>query len=617
MGFPLPSSGLSQYLPRLVAVSLAAAASEAVAGIALGEPALVGSAGMILGFGLAMVGVGRLRGAGRQRWESPLLAASVFGLGVAGAILIPGISFSAAMLPILATVVLLPGRGRAGIAGVLLLAIVGSGLTLLMADIPHPLPAMREPLGSIFIAATFLGTAALLLGAVTIFALQAQASLQSLREALRSHEAAFAERAVIVASIGRLERRDTIKATAELIVDALMKLPDIDLAGVLACEGAELEVLAVTGPVGFPLRAGELLPTVRSRHLLSRMAGGPWAERWTDEPEYPDYAAAFLASGIVGQAYAPFLENGVVMGVVAIGTTSEESADHLISELPAVAEFAATASLLLTPLLTARRQREDGRRAIQTIMDDGSFRPVFQPVVDLASGRTVGFEALTRFVDGRRPDLVFSAAALAGLGLELEVRTLEAALLASRELPAGLWLSLNVSPALVVEGIELPRVLALRDRPFVLEITEHVAIDDYRSVRSAIDRLGGGIRVAVDDAGAGIANFSHLVELRPKIVKVDAGLIRDLDTDLARQAVVVGLVHFAAKAGCEVIAEGIETEAERSTALGLGVTLGQGFLMARPGRAGSFSGRVPLSSPIRSARPLRTRPSVPGVRPSI
>jgi EAL domain-containing protein (putative c-di-GMP-specific phosphodiesterase class I) len=132
-----------------------------------------------------------------------------------------------------------------------------------------------------------------------------------------------------------------------------------------------------------------------------------------------------------------------------------------------------------------------------------------------------------------------------------------------------------------------------------------VTIDDYRAVRSAIDRLGPDVRTAVDDVGAGIANFSHLVELRPGIVKIDAGLIRDLDTDLARQAVLVGLVHFAAKAGCEVIAEGIETEAERVTAAALGVTHGQGFLFARPAPVATFR-TAPAGA---SARPAMRRHS--------
>ena len=339
-----------------------------------------------------------------------------------------------------------------------------------------------------------------------------------------SQDAAFAERTAVLASLGKLERRDTVKATAELIVDALMKLPDIDLAGVLACRDDGMEVLAVTGPAGFPLHQGERVPAPRARYLLDRMGDGPWAERWANEPEYEAYGESFSATGIKGQAFASFYDGDELIGAVAIGTLSEAHAEHLIAELPAVAEFAATASLLLAPLLTERRETAAARDAIETIIDTGAYRPVFQPIVELATGLTVGFEALTRFVDGRRPDLVFGAAERVGLGLELELRTLEAAVGRSRDLPAGTWLSLNVSPTLVVDAIGLSRVLAERDRPLVLEITEHVLIEDYRAVRSAINRLGNDVRIAVDDAGAGIANFSHLVELRPKLVKVDAGL---------------------------------------------------------------------------------------------
>ena len=335
-----------------------------------------------------------------------------------------------------------------------------------------------------------------------------------------------------------------------------------------------------------------MMPSIAARasHLLHRMTGGPWAELWTNDPKFEQYGEALNATGIKGQAFAPFFDDGQLIGAVAIGTLSDAHAEHLLTDLPAVAEFAATASLLLTPLLVARRETATARAAIEGIIATASYRPVYQPIVELAGGRTVGFEALTRFADGRRPDLVFSAAEQVGLGLELELATLEVAIRTAHDLPPDAWLSLNVSPTLVVQADGLARVLAGRDRSVVLEITEHVAIENYRAVRSAIDRLGAEVRVAVDDTGAGIANFSHLVELRPTLLKIDVSLIRDLDTDLARQAVVVGLVHFAAKAGCQVIAEGIETESERVTADALGVTLGQGFLMARPAEVGAFNG---------------------------
>jgi EAL domain-containing protein (putative c-di-GMP-specific phosphodiesterase class I) len=597
-------------MPRLIAGSILVASAEVASGLLLDEPALLGSAALTAIFGALMVLAGSLANVGRERWLGPMLATSVYLLGLVGSFLIPGAATGSSMLPILSVVLLVPGRGRKGIAAILAVALAGSGLTLLLGGFPHPLPPLREPLGTIFASATLLGVAVLIMGALTDFAMQASESLDGMRRALQSHDADYAERAAIVASLGKLERKDTIEATAAVIVDALMRLPDVDLAGVFASNAGDLEILAVTGPPGFPVHSGDRLPAPRARHIRDRSRNGPWAERWTNDPAFGEYGAAFTSTGILGQAYAPFFEGGEMIGVVAIGTQSTEHAEHLLADLPAVSEFAATAGLLLTPMLGARRQAAEARDTVEAIIAKGAYRPVFQPIIELATGRTVGFEALTRFADGRRPDLVFGGAERAGVGLELELKTLEAAVLAARDLPMGTWLSLNVSPRLVVESPALAVALAGRDRPVVLEITEHVAIDDYRAVRSAIEGLGPGIRVAVDDAGAGIANFSHLVELRPQLVKVDAGLIRDLDLDLARQAAVVGLVHFAAKVGCEVIAEGIETEAERDTAYTLGVTHGQGFLIARPARVGTFAHAQPGRPASSLVGAMRWRPPV-------
>jgi EAL domain-containing protein (putative c-di-GMP-specific phosphodiesterase class I) len=578
-----------RFMPRVIAGSMLIALADVVAGTVLSEPTLLAAAVLTACFGMLILGARALQYRGRSGWVGPMLAVGVYVLGVLSAVLLPGAATAAAMLPILSVVMVLPGRSRRGVAGILTVALVGSAVALLMATVPHPFPPLDEPLGSLFESASLLGVAVLILGALTDSMVQGRASLDGMRRILQARDADSAERTAIVASIGKLERKGTIETTAEVIVDALRKLPHIDLAAVFACVGPDLEILALAGPPDFPVGQGELLPEARARHLLDRMSGGPWAELWGNKAEYEEYGTQFTATGIKGLAYAPFFEGGRVIGVIAIGTRSDEHAARLVAELPAVAEFAATAGLLLTPMMVARREIEVAREGIVAIMAAGSFRPVFQPIVELSSGRTVGFEALTRFADGRPPNLVFASAIKAGMGLELELRTLESALAASRELPGGTWLSLNMSPTLLVEAIDLGRLLARRDRPLVIEITEHVAIDDYAAVRSAIERLGSDVRVAVDDAGAGIANFNHLVELRPHLVKVDAGLIRDLDTDLVRQAVVVGLVHFAAKAGCEIIAEGIETEAERATAHALGVTHVQGYLMARPGRAGTFA----------------------------
>jgi EAL domain-containing protein (putative c-di-GMP-specific phosphodiesterase class I) len=110
----------------------------------------------------------------------------------------------------------------------------------------------------------------------------------------------------------------------------------------------------------------------------------------------------------------------------------------------------------------------------------------------------------------------------------------------------------------------------------------------------------------VDDAGAGVANFNHLVELRPDFVKVDIGLVRNVNDDPSRRAVVVGLVHFAAEAHCQVIAEGVETSGERETLIELGVCLGQGYLLAKPALAGTW--RSPTAATRRRRPGLGPRP---------
>ena len=594
---------VDRHLARLVPAALIVAGAEGAFGAVASEPALIGAAGLTAGFGVVIVLAAVLSKTGRAAAVQGLLAVSVYLLGLAGAILIPGSAHVSALLPILSVVLLMPGRSVKGASALVGLAVTGSVLALLGGDLPKAFPPMREPIASLFEHGALLGVTMLILVALTDFAVAARESTDRLRRALSAEEAAFAERTAIVASLGRLDRRTTIQGTAEVIVDALKQLPQIDLAGVFRCDDHQVEVLAMSGPAGFPAGTGDLLPEARARHLLDRMTAGPWAELWTEDPVYEGYSKAVTATGIKGLAYAPFFDGDRLVGAVAIGTQSPAHARHLLADLPAVAEFAATTSILLTPMLRERAETLAARQAIEQIIAEGAFHPVFQPVVELATGHTVGFEALTRFDDGRRPDLVFADANRAGVGFELELVTLKAAIAAAHRLPGNTWLSLNVSPGLLVGAVGLDAILAGRDRLAVLEVTEHVAIDDYRAVRSAIDRLGPDVRTAVDDAGAGIANFSHLVELRPGIVKIDAGLIRDLDTDLARQAVLVGLVHFAATAGCEVIAEGIETEAERATAEALGVTHGQGYLFARPDVVGVFDG----SSSGMAAPPSRVR----------
>jgi EAL domain-containing protein (putative c-di-GMP-specific phosphodiesterase class I) len=246
-----------------------------------------------------------------------------------------------------------------------------------------------------------------------------------------------------------------------------------------------------------------------------------------------------------------------------------------------LATFASILGAQLAPKLEGRRRDAEGRAVIQAVLDAAAFRPFFQPIVELDTGAVVGYEALTRFADRVPPDARFAAAIRAGLALELETATLLAALEAAGCLPGAAYLSLNASPSLIRSG-SMPTLLADVGRPIVIEITEHVAIDDYSSLRAALAEMVPNVRLAVDDAGAGYASFRHILELAPNLVKLDIGLIRGIDADPARQALIAGMAYFATKRSIRLVAEGIETVSELHTLRSLAIRYGQGYLLGRP-----------------------------------
>jgi PAS domain S-box-containing protein len=424
-----------------------------------------------------------------------------------------------------------------------------------------------------------------------------------LREVETTLEGKTRAHAQIAATLALLQPGDTPEVTGQAIASALRGLDGMDSPTVFAFdEAGRAVVLGRGGDRKGPAVVGETLPERRSAYLLERARAGAWTERWVPGPEDGAYGVRFAASGLLATAYAPIVGEDGPIGLLAVGTTDPGRADRLAEQLPVLGEFAPTARLLLEQPLRARLDRARSRSKIGSIIADEAFHPVFQPMVDLAAGRPIGYEALTRFDDGTSPDLVFAEARRCGLERELEAATLRAALAESEALPAERFLSLNVSPGFITAGDELRTILAARTRPIVLEVTEHDHVDDYGALRSAFVALGSGLRLAVDDAGAGVANFNHLVELRPQFVKVDIALVRGVNADLTRQALVVALLHFARATDCLVVAEGIETEAERSVLSELEVQFGQGYLFGRPAPATAWT-ESPVDLSLRRHRP--------------
>lgn len=219
--------------------------------------------------------------------------------------------------------------------------------------------------------------------------------------------------------------------------------------------------------------------------------------------------------------------------------------------------------------------------AVGEVLAAGGPRMVFQAAVPIGGGGQGFHEALSRFDDGRPPDLWFREATAVGLGVELEVAAAAAGL---RALAPGVDVSVNLSAATISSGA-LPGLLdGVPLSQVVVEVSEHEAVRDYAELGAALEPYrAAGLRLAVDDAGAGYASLRHVVRLAPDVIKLDMSLVSGIDTDASRRELAGALTSFAHRTGAVVVAEGVESHEEHAALQEVGVDLGQGYLYAVPG----------------------------------
>ena len=238
----------------------------------------------------------------------------------------------------------------------------------------------------------------------------------------------------------------------------------------------------------------------------------------------------------------------------------------------------------VTAELTHARRRLRWREELCEVIDREDLSIACQPIIDLREERVAGLEGLARFSGGLRPDEAFAAARELGLGVELEALAIRQALDVLPHLSANQYLSINVSPGVALrlarEGEDLDR---LPFRRVVLELTENTAVDSYPELRSELDPLRlKGLRLAIDDAGAGYSSMRHIVEFRPDFIKVDRSLVQGVAADRARRMAISSFVLLALDSGAKTVAEGVETYDDLSALLDLGIDAAQGYLLGRP-----------------------------------
>ncbi len=300
------------------------------------------------------------------------------------------------------------------------------------------------------------------------------------------------------------------------------------------------------------------------------------------------------------------LSSGALYGTFcAAGLTSDKELNERDRALMQV--LAHAAAVIVEPVVAERARRDEIENRLGPLMSAGGPTVLLQPIVDLASGYRIGAEALSRFPAewDMAPDICFEQAHSVGRGHELELLALERAADLLRTV-AG-YVAMNVSPAtlmttrctLLLSGLPLERI--------VLELSEHDRVTDYTALDNALAPLRArGMRLAIDDVGAGFSSLRHIVLTGPDVIKLDRTIVDGVASDPVLRTLVHSLVEFAHGCGASVVAEGIESAVDAETLAGLGVDHGQGWHFGRPGPADSLAAYMPVAGALSSRRRAAT-----------
>lgn len=314
---------------------------------------------------------------------------------------------------------------------------------------------------------------------------------------------------------------------------------------------------------------------------------GHLPELMTNTAEFPvalslDVTRALQIGAYIGVPIT--LSDGRIYG--SFCCYSHEADDSLRQrDVATIRIFADFVAQQIEAQVDAHQNKAEIIERIITVIEQQQINLVYQPLYDIQQSKVIGFEALSRFTaePARSPDVWFNEATEAGLGEQLEMLAIEKALIALDHLPESIYISLNVSPAYVLNGA-ISRVLkSIPHDRVVLEVTEHAPIPDYDEFEAVLKPLRQkGLRLAVDDVGAGYASFRHILKLKPDIIKLDISITRNIHTHTAQRALAAALIAFAGETRCSIVAEGIECSDELEELRRLQARIAQGYYIGKP-----------------------------------
>ena len=387
----------------------------------------------------------------------------------------------------------------------------------------------------------------------------------------RSMVANLQQRAATVSELAAIGVELNPSMAAQAICERISDAHSGAGVGIYSCAD---ESCVLLGTAGTRPRLVEDIPDA-IRAILERAEEGPWIH-------HPPNPASDGERG-VWWVCAPLRQGAIPLGVLTIEGDRDSGTSSADQLLAAAVDYATTAALHLGGVLSGTRRVRQHRDTLRRILAERTFQPLFQPIVDLDDGHVVGYEALTRFSDGEAITQRLIDADEARMRPQFELALLDAALMRTATLDPATWVSVNLSPSVLMwHTSQVAELLNGDGPPVVVELTENERIDDYAAVRAALSRLGPRVKLSVDDAGSGYASLRHVVDLRPEYLKLDRSWISGLERDDTRRALVAGLVAFCEHTGTALIAEGVETPAERAALETLRVPYAQGFLLGRP-----------------------------------
>ena len=390
---------------------------------------------------------------------------------------------------------------------------------------------------------------------------------------LDANKASLGRRMALVDTFSNIDPLAELDQVASAMVDQINAYENVKSACIYAFPRKD-SALLLAGQANHPVGHDRDIPKNVTLSLYSLAERGPSLlkpgvdERWWSESNSDNVFSCPL-----GEKESPF-------GILIF--TSRGAALREASGLSLLVDVAGIATTLLGPKLRRALGQAASAKEIRAAMKAPGTQIAYQPIVDLQSHQLVGFEALARFSDGVRPDHRLSDAAMAGIRDEIELELFRLAVDSCDHLPSQVWVSANLSAAVLVEHPGLGEVTRRSQRKLVVELTENEPVSDYEKVRTAIGSLAGEPLLSIDDAGAGYASLRHIFELSPAFVKLDREWVSGIDSDPIRQALVESLVIFSHRSGAKLVAEGIETSSELKTLANAGVNLGQGYLLGKP-----------------------------------